>query len=80
MSGYNFPKICLKIFFTFTNSEDPDEMHFIGAFTVCKSTRLGVSSNTKGINYLHFISVTEHITDKQKALKRDCIYNIDMLF
>ena len=35
---------CLKIFLTFTNSVDPDEMqHFIWAFTVCKSTWLGVS-------------------------------------
>ena len=37
----------LKIFFTFTNSEDPDEMqhvlHFIWAFTVCKCPHLGVS-------------------------------------
>ena len=44
---------CLKIFFTLTNSVDPDEMqhyaafyfmlHFIWVFTVCKSTCLGVS-------------------------------------
>ena len=32
------------IFFTLTNSVDPDEMHhFIRVFTVCKSTCLGVS-------------------------------------
>ena len=32
---------CLKVFFTLTNSVDPDE--FILAFTVCKSTCLRVS-------------------------------------
>ena len=44
ISGYNFQNIyCnLKIFFTSSNSVDPDEMlhllmrYFIGVFTVCK--------------------------------------------
>ena len=38
--------ICLKIFITFTNSVDPDEMQYYAAFHLglhCKSTRLGVS-------------------------------------
>ena len=51
MSDYNLKNIVffrLKIFFTFTNSVEPDEMqHYaafhLGLFTVCKSTRLGVS-------------------------------------
>ena len=45
-SGYIFKKqiiFCLKLFFIFTNSVDPDEMQhyaaFIWVFTVCKSTR-----------------------------------------
>ena len=38
----------MKIFFTFTNSVDPDEMQqhaafHLGSSTVCKNTRLGVS-------------------------------------
>ena len=36
MSGYNFKKntaiFCLKIFFTFTNSVDPDEIQHYAAF------------------------------------------------
>ena len=36
-----------EFLFIFTNSVDPDEismlLHFIGVFTVCKSTCLGVS-------------------------------------
>ena len=35
VSGYNLKKIvffCLKIFFTFTNSVDPDEMQHYAAF------------------------------------------------
>ena len=36
VSGYNFKKkyciFCLKIFFTFTNSADPDEMPHYAAF------------------------------------------------
>ena len=36
ISGYNFQKnvvfFCLKIFFTFTNSVDPDEMQHHAAF------------------------------------------------
>ena len=36
VSGYNFQKnvafLCLKIFFTFTNIEDPDEMQHSAAF------------------------------------------------
>ena len=35
----------LKIFFTLTNSVDPDEMrHFSLVFTVCKNICLGVAS------------------------------------
>ena len=42
------------VFLIFTNSVGPDEMqhgiklHFIWVVTVCKSTRLVVSPNTKG--------------------------------
>ena len=53
MSGYNFETntvfFCLRIFLTFSNNVDTDEMqhygmlHFIWVFTVCKSTHLGVS-------------------------------------
>ena len=50
VSGYNFKKnivFCLKIFFTVTNSEDPDEMPHDAAFHLglhcCKSTRLEAS-------------------------------------
>ena len=42
---YDFLFFCLKVF-NFTNSIDPDEMLHNAAvwvFTVCKSTRLGVS-------------------------------------
>ena len=51
VSGYNFQKnivfFCLKIFFIFTNSVDPDEMQryaaFYLVFTVCKYTCVGAS-------------------------------------
>ena len=40
---YYIVLFCLKIFFTFTNSVDPNEMQhyaaFLWVFTVCKSTR-----------------------------------------
>ena len=47
MSGFNLKNIafcCLKIFFTFTNGVDPDEMQHYAAFHLglhfCKSTPL----------------------------------------
>ena len=51
MSGYNYQNIlyflCEDLFFTLTNSVDPDEMQHYAAFhlgsTVCKSTHLGGS-------------------------------------
>ena len=46
---------CLKIFFTLTNSVDPDEMsHFFWVFTVCKSTCIWVSYIYKGLISIHF--------------------------
>ena len=46
-----FKKYCIlssEGLFTFTNSVDPDEMHFIWVFSVCKFTRLGVSQIQRG--------------------------------
>ena len=55
VSGYNFQKIVffyLQIFFTFTNSVDPDEMQHYAAFHLglhCLQKYLfGVFMNTKG--------------------------------
>ena len=57
--GYNFQTniefFCLKIFFTFTNRVDPDEIShcaaFIWVYATHKSTYLGVSPYSKGYNY-----------------------------
>ena len=66
VSGCNFQKKTKLFFFSddrfiFTSSIEPNEMqlimlHFILAFTGCKSSRLGVSPNTKSntkYKYLH---------------------------
>ena len=65
MSGYNFKKIvffCLKIFFTVTNSVDPDEMQHYAAFHLglhcLQSTHLGVSQIQR-VNFL--ISQSKHM-------------------
>ena len=60
------------IFFTFTNSVDPDEMPHKSAFhldhTVCESTRLWVSCKQKGlkgpfsVKYLEYGFVNTCIT------------------
>ena len=67
VSGYSLKNIvffCLKIFFTFTNSVDPDECHmmwhFIRVFTVCKSTRLGVSHIQRVNRQFKFIHVMRY--------------------
>ena len=48
----NIVFFCLKIFFTFTNSVDPDEMQHYAAFHLglhcLQKYLLGVSPNTKG--------------------------------
>ena len=55
MLGYSFENIVffrLKIFITFTNSVDPDEMQHYAAFHLglhcLQNYLLGVSPNTKG--------------------------------
>ena len=39
-----FLSLKMKIDLMIAKSEDPDEMHFFGVFTLCRSTHLGVSS------------------------------------
>ena len=70
MSGYDFKKKILNIFFTFTNSEDPDEMphygHFIWVYTVCKSTPLGVSRMQR----VKYLNMSKHNPRKATFLSR----------
>ena len=66
MSGYNLKTIlffCLKIFFTSTNSVDPDEMHHYAAFNLglnCFQTYLFRGS---GIRRMGSCVITEYFWD-----------------
>ena len=66
--------------FFFTHSIEPNEtqlnmLHFILAFTVCISTRLGVSPNTKGNKIYNNDINVEGFLRIQKVIK---IYNNDI--
>ena len=78
MSGYNLKKnvFCLKIFFTFTNSVDPDEMQHNAAFHqglhCMQKYSFSGFPNTKGVKSTVFMLNNWTARSVQTVLLRVC--------